>query len=125
MLTMKRFTIEGNKQHPFVDLDNTSGRMLFKGRSIVSNPVEFYAPIMDWFEEYMKNPCSPTIIRMEMDYFNSSSFKALVDLFKLIKPLEEKGLEVTWSAYEDDDIVDEANKIREITKVEINMEFIS
>ncbi len=121
---MNRYFVEGNKQEPYVELDGEKGVFVFRGRSIISNPIEFFSPIIQWLKEYSENPQEKTLVRMEMDYFNSSSFKALIDVFKVLKPLENAGLEVKWYAYRDDDIVDEANKIKEIANVEIEMLYL-
>ena len=121
---MNSFIVKGNKYEPFVELNKEKGIFQIKGRSIVSNPIEFYNPILNWMEEYCQNPNDETNFVIELDYFNSSSFKALVDLFKVLIKLSDKGLIIDWHTFEDDDIIDEAKKIMEITGVKINFIFI-
>jgi len=118
---MQRFFVSGNKQQPTVELDQSKGIFKFEGRSIVGNPVEFYSPIRDWFKEYCANPNEKTIIEIRMDYFNSSTFKELIDIFKLLKTIKEQGLQVKWYTYDDDDIIEETEKITEISGVEIEL----
>ena len=115
---------KGNKYEPFVELNKEKNIFEIKGRSIVSNPIEFYNPIIKWAEKYCQNPNNETIFLIELDYFNSSSFKALIDLFKVLSQLKGKGLVINWHTFEEDDIIDEAQKIMEITGVEINFIFI-
>lgn len=115
---------QGNRQEPYIYLDKAKNIFEIKGRSIISNPIEFYEPIFQWVREYCKNPNNKTKIVVELDYFNSSSFKILVDLFKEFSSLHNKGLQIIWKAFPNDDIIDEVEKIMEITGLTIEIETI-
>jgi len=52
---MEKLQIEGTAKTPTVNFD-PSGKLELKGRSIPENSIEFYKPLMEWLDEYEKNP---------------------------------------------------------------------
>ena len=94
--------IEATEKTPYIELD-LGGVLTFKGRSIPEDSISFYAPILNWVKEYSINPSNNTQINIELEYFNTSSSKCLLDVFKAVKPLTDKSeIIVNWH-YEDDD----------------------
>jgi hypothetical protein len=77
---------------------NTNGNMSFRGKSYSENVFEFYAPIMNWIEEYFKNNhTNQTIINMEIIYFNSSSSKQFFDFFDILDEANENNdIKINW-----------------------------
>ena len=66
-------------------MDFTKGIISIKGRAILEDSVDFFEPIFLKFKEYLVNPNCLTTIELKFDYFNSTSFKLLVDLLFLAK----------------------------------------
>ena len=97
-------SIPGTHTTPAINSDSNQGLVEIKGRSNPENSIEFFKPLMEWAEEYVKNPGEKTIINIELEHFNSSSSKCILGLFKIFDPVHRanKPILVNWF-YEDDD----------------------
>lgn len=86
--------------------------MELKGRSIPENSIEFYKPLNDWIDEYANSPQSQTVVDIKLEYFNTSSSKCILDLFKLLEKLNEKSTQVkiNWFYEVDDEDMAEAGE---------------
>jgi hypothetical protein len=89
---------------PEVNCNATTGILDFKGRSTAENAFEFYKPIIHWLREYCKTPHAKTTVNLQLEYFNSSSSKCLIDiLHQLSKIKESNSIVINW-LYEKEDI---------------------
>ena len=79
---METIIIEGTPKTPSVNFDSTSGILHLKGRSIPENSIEFYKPLVEWLDAYSGKPQPKTAVNIQLEYFNTSSSKCLLDLFK-------------------------------------------
>jgi hypothetical protein len=102
---MEKIILEGSEEKPNIILDKESGIFKIYGRSIPHNPEKVYAPILAWFEEYLKDENDETIVKFELDYFNTSTQKYMADLFKLMnaKRDKSKNLKIQWRFAKDDE----------------------
>jgi hypothetical protein len=48
--------LEKTKNSPEIIMDKENKTFKIAGRSIVEDPGEFYAPIYNWLDEYVKSP---------------------------------------------------------------------
>lgn len=108
---MENLTLEGSAETPFISF-SSSGKLELRGRSIPENSVEFYKPLKEWIEAYSKNPSSSTTIDIKLEYFNTSSSKCILDLFKKLENMYEKGMKVSvnWYFETDDEDMEEAGE---------------
>ncbi len=109
---MESINIEGTPKTPDVNFDHDKGNLLLKGRSIPENSVEFYKPLVNWLGEYSNNPRAKTVCEIQLEYFNTSSSKCLLDLFKKMESMNKNGCEViiNWYYEEDDEDMLEAGE---------------
>lgn len=109
---MENLVLEGSAKTPSVKFDAGNGVLELKGRSIPENSVEFYKPLNDWIDNYGGSPKPVTILDMKLEYFNTSSSKCILDLFKQLESLNGKGTEVkvNWYFEEDDEDMEEAGE---------------
>ena len=112
---MENLSIEATPKTPTVLLDRDQGLFELKGRSNPENPMEFYRPVMDWADEYIKTPGQKTTVNIQLEHFNTSSSKIILDLFKRLETLLESKHEiiVNWYYEEDDDELLEAGETYE------------
>lgn len=96
---MEILKIEGTSITPSVDFNNQTGVLNLKGRSIPENSLDFYLPIYQWLDEYTKSPSSKTIMNVQLDYFNTSSSKCILDILKRIDKIDELGNDVIIKWY--------------------------
>lgn len=104
--------IEATPKTPMVHFDPNTGVLEIKGRSIPENSVEFYKPLMDALDKYASSPKPETKVNVQLEYFNTSSSKCILDFFKKLESINNKGTKVTvnWFYEEDDEDMQEAGE---------------
>lgn len=109
---MDSIFIEGTPKTPNISFDHGKGSLLLKGRSIPENSIEFYKPLVDWLDAYSSSPKPKTVCDVQLEYFNTSSSKCLLDLFKKMELMSTGGNEViiNWYYEEDDEDMLEAGE---------------
>lgn len=109
---MEALAIEGTAKTPNVKFDAEQGTVEIKGRSIPENSIEFYKPLVDWLEEYGKGPAALTKVNIQLEYFNTSSSKCILDVFKKLEAIYKAKNEViiNWYYEEDDEDMLEAGE---------------
>ena len=103
---MKNLILAKTPKSPKVLMDAENGLIEFKGSSIMENSRAFYEPLFKWLNEYAMMP-KDTLVHFDLDYFNSSSAKAFLTVFKSLAIIKEAGceLKVEWLySREDDDM---------------------
>ncbi|MCF8391614.1 MAG: DUF1987 domain-containing protein [Bacteroidales bacterium] len=109
---MEPIIIDGTAKTPTVKFDSTTGVMEIKGRSIPENSIEFYKPMVDWLDEYAKSSKDQTVVNVQLEYFNTSSSKCILDVFKKLEAINKGGSKVliNWYYEEDDEDMLEAGE---------------
>ena len=109
---MKNLNLEGSPKTPTVNFNSEKGVLELKGRSIPEDSVTFYKPINEWIENYGKQPQSETTVDIKLEYFNTSSSKCILDIFKLLEKINGNGtnISVNWYFEEDDEDMQEAGE---------------
>ena len=109
---METLLIEGSAKTPTIKFDAEQGIIEIKGRSIPENSIEFYKPLIDWLEKYSGKPKTNTIVNIQLEYFNTSSSKCILDVFKKLEGINKAGSAVTihWHYEEDDEDMLEAGE---------------
>ena len=88
---MEKIAIEGSPKTPTINFDTEKGLLEIKGRSIPENSIEFYKPLVDALEKYALKPQATTGVTIQLEYFNTSSSKCILDVFKKLEAIH-KGL---------------------------------
>ena len=109
---MESLIIEGTTKTPDVNFNAEKGLLEVKGRSIPENSIEFYKPLVDWLEEYAQNPISKTQVNVHLEYFNTSSSKCILDVFKKLEAIHKNkyDVQINWYYEEDDEDMLEAGE---------------
>ena len=107
---MERILSEGSKKTPRIVVDKETGSMEISGRSNPENSREFFAPFMEWLADYLENPAVRTTITINLEHFNTSSSKYVLDVLKKIKRLseEDKPIKIVWMYDDDEEMLDTA-----------------
>ncbi len=102
---MKNIIIPSSERTPQIDFDFTTGRLSIKGESYPENAPSFFGPLLGAIRSYLQmRPDVDIFMDIKMDYFNSSSAKALMNLFQIMDEAAEAGVNiVTRWHYNDDD----------------------
>lgn len=104
----KALKLKGSKETPEVNFDRDAAVFMIGGRSLPEDAAQFYQPIITWMKEYAANPHENTELITHFDYFNSSSIKQLLILFKALESILDSGksAKITWKYDEDDDLME-------------------
>lgn len=110
--------IEGGTSRPTVLFNSSTGQFRLLGRSILENSIAFYEPIVRWIESYIRKPASLTEFHMELEYFNTSTSKYILQIMQLFESLCDCGCNVVivWY-YADEDMLELGNDYQQIVKV--------
>lgn len=109
---MDSIELEGTAKTPTVSF-NADGKLEIKGRSIPENSIEFYKPLVDWLEAYRAAPKPTTAVEIQLEYFNTSSSKCILDVFKKLEAIATDGstdIKINWYYEEDDEDMLEAGE---------------
>lgn len=110
---MEPIIIEGTQKTPSVNFDANSEALEIKGRSIPENSIDFYKPLIEWLEEYAKEAKEKTVVNVQLEYFNTSSSKCILDVFKkleAINKMPKNEVVINWYYEEDDEDMLEAGE---------------
>ncbi len=110
---MEKLIIESTLNSPRIILDPGSKQFEFAGESRPENVRNFYMPILEWLEQFAAE-CSgkgsaggeQTLeFLFSFEYFNSTSAKYILDVFKILHAIHESGtkIHVKWHYEEDDE----------------------
>ena len=119
---MNELRIQATKSSPEILL-NPEGMIRIRGRSIHENMFEFFKPVEDWVNEYIKSPADVTCVDMSLEYFNSASAKLLIQLFQKIShvQLKNKKFIINWYYEEgDEDIFERGEYFSSVLKIPFN-----
>ncbi len=126
---MDKLIIEPGIKTPHITFDAASGSLEIKGKSIPENSIEFYKPVYDWLDAYTSQPKDQTLLTVQLEYFNTSSSKCLLDLFRKLENIHNSGkgkVNVKWLYEEDDeDIMEAGDDYQTIVKLPFSIEKIS
>jgi len=116
---------QGSQKTPTINFDSESGKIEMKGRSIPENAIEFYKPLVAWLDEYANTAQGLTEANIQLEYFNTSSSKCILDVFKKLETINQKdGSEViiNWYYEEDDeDMLEAGEDYQSILKIPFKM----
>jgi len=103
---LKAFILEATKETPNVTLDAAGNKFEITGRSFPLNAKGFYLPILEWLEDYAKDPNGKTDFIFKLEYFNTPSSKSISDILKKLKEVKDGGNDVTVNWYYEEDDID-------------------
>jgi hypothetical protein len=121
---MESLSIEGTAKTPTVKFDGDMGVIEIKGRSIPENSIEFYKPLVDWLDKYSKVAKPLTKVNVQLEYFNTSSSKCILDVFKKLESIHKSNNEVVINWYyeeDDEDMLEAGEDYESIIRVPFKM----
>lgn len=110
---MENILIEKTPYTPEIKSDLENCSLDIRGKSYPENTFEFYKTITTWAEAFISaHQGKDLVFNFEILYFNSSSSKALFDLFDLLEEAVKEGSKITvnWIYDEDNESMEEAGE---------------
>lgn len=96
----------GGFKEPNVHFDGGSGSLRIIGRCMPEDAKGFFKPLMEWLLVYKEAAADATHLHINLEYFNTSSSKCMLDLMKMVQSIdhEEKTKSyITWCYVEEDE----------------------
>lgn len=130
---MKTETVEHNEleliikstaQTPLIKYSVENSKLEFIGRSIPEDVAGFYEPVMRWLKKLALTEPERLKVELLLDYVNSNSTKAILDILKTIQKLKEAGTitELVWYYEEDDeDMMEFGNDLLYLIKTPVKI----
>lgn len=110
---MEPLKMAATQRSPEIDFDFDAGRFHMRGEVFPEDASAFFGPILERMETYVTDLQGASItFDFNLQYFNSSSAKGLMNLFRLLEQAAEQGnsVQINWFYYEDDDTIFEAGE---------------
>ncbi|MEW5729444.1 MAG: DUF1987 domain-containing protein [Pseudomonadota bacterium] len=92
---MENLAIPATERSPEVDFDFTAGRLSLKGESYPEDASAVFGPLFSALDRFLAEPGPDVRFDLELIYFNSSSAKALMNMFQMLERAAEAGRRVT------------------------------
>lgn len=105
---MEDLFIQGTDSLPTVSL-KANGEFKISGRALPEDAIQFFAPIIGWITGFVAQEIN---MEINLDYFNTSVSKQLLDFFKIIEQQEgNTSIQVKWLYEEGDDEMLESGEL--------------
>lgn len=118
------YTIEATKRTPYILFNKSTGEMQITGKSLPEYSYAFYGNLLDEADTYLANANEKTIIKVNLEYFNTVSSKIILQLILKFERLltEGKKVEVEWFYNQDDDMLLDVGEIyKSSTKIPVSL----
>ena len=119
---MDNYTLIQSPKTPRINFKE-SGLLEISGRSIPENSVDFYKPALDWVEDYTKQPSTETSMVVKLEYFNTSTSKCLIEMFRKLETIADKSkVKIEWHyEVEDEDMMESGKDFQHILKIPLEL----
>ena len=109
---METLLIDGTEETPQVEFNTETSVYSISGRSLPEDATKFYDQLVDWVKSFSEKPKSEFALNINLDYFNSSSAKQLVELMILLEALDKKDckVKIIWLYEEEDELMETRGK---------------
>ncbi|HLO77965.1 MAG TPA: DUF1987 domain-containing protein [Magnetospirillum sp.] len=107
---MENLMIAATERSPEVDFDFATGRLSLKGESYPEDASAVFGPIFAALERFLGDAAGKDVqFDFDLIYFNSSSAKALMNMFQLLDAAAGRGIKVVvnWHYAADDETMQE------------------
>lgn len=91
-------SLEATQFSPSVSTDWEQGCLRMSGESYPENTYEFFAQVIAWTEKFLDNAGLPLTLELHLSYLNTSSIRAMIDIFDLLQDAcaDGKNVSVRW-----------------------------
>ena len=95
---MNDFSIAGTQSTPAIEGVWATGILSMQGDSYPENSYELFHQVFVWVERFLADGGQPLRLELRLLYLNTSSIKAMMDIFDLLEEAHHKGkpVSVNW-----------------------------
>ena len=119
-----KISIEGSFSTPSMNYDPSNKELRIEGRIIPEDPDICFQPLHDWVASFAASTQNDVTITFLLFYYNTSSKKRLVEVFKQLDILNSgnKSVSINWEYEEDDeDCLDDGKDFQRILNLPFNI----
>ncbi len=84
---------------PQIELKDSCGELSIKGRSLPENASRLYEPVLNWVNNYVIQPQPVTNLRLNVEYFNTSSSLWISKIIKTLTRINNPDYRLTVHIY--------------------------
>jgi hypothetical protein len=119
---MDNYTLIPSPKTPRINFKE-GGSLEISGRSIPENSVDFYQPVLDWVEAYTRQPAAETNLVVKLEYFNTSTSKCLIEMFRKLETIaDQSAVKIQWHyEEEDEDMMESGKDFQHILKIPLEL----
>ena len=113
---MSDLNIVATQSTPLITASREAGTVEMRGDSYPENTFEFFTPVITWIDAYLKESAAPLRFKLYLLYLNTSSVKAMMDIFDMLEEAHGTGREVAVCWFYDSEnerIADLAEEFKE------------
>ena len=104
---MDNFHIKPSTYIPRIDFDASSNVLEIAGESYHEYTTEFYQPVFEWLENFLKEEGKTIVMNFKMTYFNTSSSRRFIEILTMLEDYQkDKSGNVTVNWYFEENDVD-------------------
>ncbi|MBV9470427.1 MAG: biofilm regulation phosphoprotein SiaC [Abitibacteriaceae bacterium] len=98
---MNDLNIIATQATPSIITDAAAGTVEMRGDSYPENSFEFFTPILEWVKQHLAAADAKLHMNLYLLYLNTSSVKAMMDIFDMLEAAHGLGQDVSVSWYYD------------------------
>lgn len=91
----KNLSLAPTQSTPAVTADWDQGLLVMTGESYPENTYEIFDAIIEWVEEYLRLEDRPLTLQLRLNYLNTSSIRAMIDIFDRLQAGVDAGKQVS------------------------------
>ena len=116
-----RFYIEGAHDKPEIELNPSENIFRIRGRSIPENAYDFYLPVINWIDNYLKSPNNQTVFEFRFEHLNTHSTQQIMKILQRLKKLVvDSKAKIKWHYNKDDnDMLELGNRLKELIDIDL------
>lgn len=90
--------IAASQSSPAVEADWSTGILKMSGESYPENTYDLFDQVIAWIARFLSQSSRPILIELRLSYLNTSSIRAMIDIFDLLQDAHDgsKSVEVNW-----------------------------
>lgn len=95
---MNNLNLKSTQSTPSVYAVAEVGKLEMRGDSYPENSFEFFAPVITWIQDFLGQESAPFALELHLLYLNTSSVKAMMDIFDLLEDAhsQDRAVSVQW-----------------------------
>jgi len=95
---MNDLSFPGTSSSPAITCSAADGIVTMRGDSYPENSFEMFNPVMTWIAQFLGSETRPLRLELHLLYLNTSSVKAMMDIFDELESAHARGraVQVTW-----------------------------